>query len=424
MRREVRAGDRSIGALEWRVAGLLVAILAAAALVTHALRGKDESGPATAGVDASARPQHAAPIETNVGSRDDGPRISRRTQPPDDTSEEFVQRARAADLRRTLMEDETPADVLELLGEARIRDAAQLLEARARQGDAMSNVLLARLAANCANTRLADDSREAVELLEQPGDVRDRMKRSPADLRERAARLERAERDFRATWQSGCAQERFDTVAIEQRLRTAADAGHGASLWQLGLQSTDLTSRRKYWISAAMLDHVRAQIELSKLMRAESAAGGGDRSREGADFWLSVAANRSPEAKTSLAFCRLNGCSGQAPDPDSALVLIREAAQQGYRPALQSLLNARSNGLQMPAEERFAWVAFERRLLEEGCFGSARYALAVLDSDAALEQAGERMSPFALQQARALAEKLWRDHAAQARAAQQCGVRG
>lgn len=417
MRREVRAGHGSIGAIAWRVAVLLLAILAAGALIVHALRSEDESAPAP-GVDTSARPQRTAPLDADGESRADRPQASRRPPPSDDESG-FQKRARAADLRRTLMEEDVPADVLELLGEARIHDAAQLLEARARQGDPMSNVLLARLAANCAITGPGDGS---VELTEQPGDAGDRVRQSPAEVRERVERLERVEQDFRTGWRSACARERFDTVAIERRLRTSADEGHPASLWQLGLQSTDLTSRRKYWISAAMLDHVRAQIDLAKLLRADSAAGGGNRSREGADFWLSVAANRSAEAKTALAFCRLNGCNGQAPDPGSALALIREAAQQGHRPALESLLNPRSNGLEMPVEERFAWAAFERRLLEEGCFGSAHYALAVLDSDATLKQVGERMSPFVLQQARKLAEQLWHDHGARARAAQQCEV--
>jgi len=289
-------------------------------------------------------------------------------------------------MRAVLNMPDAPADVLALLGERRIVEAAQLLENRAQKGDLLANVALARLQLYCG-------------------------KLVPDETDERAAPNGTG---------NACEQADFDANAINRRLRAAANAGDAASLYQVGLQSGDLLERRRSWISAAMLDYVPAQVGLVDLLSVEGAERTRDRSREGADFWVAVAANASPAAKTSFAYCRLAGCNGQPADAAAALDLIRSAAQLGDAQGIQSLATSRAVELDMPNDERLAWAQFYRRLLEEGCYGEIGYEDAVKASDAALSELERRLSPFEVAQARTLADSTWQQYADGARRAQRC----
>src|SRR6185312_2384802 len=136
--------------------------------------------------------------------------------------------------------------------------------------------------------------------------------------------------------------------------------------------------------------------------------------REGADFWLTSAAQRLPEVRVSLALCKLRGCNGQPADPEGALHTLREAARLGEPDAFDALARGSALDLNVPLPEQLAWATLRERLAREGCYGTALSP----KSSHPLEEAENRLSPYELEQAHSLAETYWRDYADKARKAQ------
>jgi hypothetical protein len=304
---------------------------------------------------------------------------------------EIVRRELNAEVRKVFGETDLPADVLALATAGRIRDLTELLEQRAESGDASANVLLARLARECAGADAEAPSETAL------------------------TEKQRRAFQFAKKWRDECGQSSFDATAIQKRMRVSADNGDAESLYQLAVQTADLTARRKLLLSAAMLGNPRAQEMLAFVLRSEDAARERPRNREGADFWLTSAAQRLPAARTSLALCQLRGCNGRNADPETALSTLRETAQLGEPSAFEALARGAAD-LNLPLPEQLAWTGFHERLSREGCYGLREES----QPDKPAENAENRLSPYELEQARALSETYWRDYADKARKAQGC----
>ena len=335
---------------------------------------------------------------------------------------EFVRRLQRVDARRALEGAPYSAEVLDLVATARIPEAAQRLEALAATGDRDANVVLAHLNGLCEGNHPAFPLSDSIETAGgPPAALSEKSAQLPAELRRRIERSRMLEQQQRGDLSRACAAARFDPVAINMRLRSAAEAGHEASLWELGRRSVDPDVRHKHWLSAAMLGYVPAQIGLAEILMAESLQG--DRRNRGRmNFWLEAAAKQSPRALLLLGECRLNGCNAQPPDAESAVPLLRQAAVQGQAGALTALASiSRGDPAALTDAELFGLHSFLHELNELGCFGAGAYGALALESARVTEEIGSRLSPHGLDDARALAAELWREHGGQVRQAQGCG---
>ncbi len=335
---------------------------------------------------------------------------------------EFVTRLERSAARRFLRDTPYTADVAELVAGAQIADAAALLEARSAGGDRDATVVLLHLQALC-------ERQTSVTGIQDPsapgsGSLENELARAapvPAEVRRRIELSTAAERDGRLKLKRACQEARFGTPTLEQRLRSAAAAGHEASLWALARRTDDPQLRDRQWLSAAMLGYPPAQADLADSLLQESLQG--DRRNRGRmNFWLEAAAKHSPQVKRQLGECLLNGCNAQPPDSESAVPLLREAALLGELAAFGVLASvSRSDPMALSDEELYGLQSFLERLNDSGCYGPAAYPTAALRSVRTLREIGTRLSPHALREAEELAAAHWRDHGPAARRAQGCG---
>lgn len=327
---------------------------------------------------------------------------------------EFIQRLRRVAAHRMLADTPYPAEVVDLIASSRIPEAAALLETKAAQGDRDANVVLAYLNWQCEGNEPSLQPQPQIDAL------RASLQGLPVRLRERIELSRAVEERLRGDLSRACGAARFDPVAIDRRLADAAAEGHEASLWEVGRRSIDPDLRHKNWLSAAMLGYVPAQLGLAEILMAESLQG--DRRNRGRmNFWLEAAAKHSPRALALLGECRLNGCNAQPPDAESALPLLRDAAVQGESTALSALTSISRGDPAAPADaELFALHSFHLELNELGCFGAGAYGSLAIEMKRAVEEIGSRMSPSGVDEARLLADSLWREHAVRARQLRGC----
>jgi len=334
------------------------------------------------------------------------PAAPANTRSKDD--ERFIASLLAADVRSEFSGVELSADFVARIARGEIAAVAVDLERLAQGGDANANVALSILQ-ECSGT--------LPEVL--PELQIDEWRRAARDLpTERRARIELALEARRVSAEAtagSCRDARFDRAAIAQRLRSASDDGHEASLRRLGEETTDVQARVKLWTSAAMLGHLPAQLDLAQHYRRDfvSAQRNGGRMR----FWMDVAAKSSSAGKLLLADCQLNGCNAP-PDAQTGARLLREAAMAGDLEALEKLAEDRDNP-EMALEERIAWSEFRDRLNEQGCYGASEYPRVSVASWRVSEE-NRTASPYVQEQARALGQRYWGVSGAGARRGMTC----
>jgi len=329
--------------------------------------------------------------------------------------ESFGRQLRSAEASAIFGEIKVPQNIQAAVSELRIADAASALESRALAEDRDANVALARLEQACRgeepDTQRATDrahAEVAARASKMPTAMRERIETSIAVRQERIAAMPKA-----------CAQARFDSRAISQRLRDAGATGHEASLWQLGLLA-DTDAARRYWLSAAMLGFVPAQVELARSLMFENSSG--DRRDRGTmNFWLQAAARSSPEGRLLLGDCLVNSCNAQPPDFVTAGRVLREAILLGVAYAPTTLASIPADDAAAPTEaELYSYNSFLQRLNDLGCYGPDLYPTNAVNMRDYSQQAEMRLSPSALDEARRTADEMWREHGAQARAAWHC----
>src|SRR5882672_2829557 len=386
-------------------------VVAAAFFGMRALRHEADTPPPARFSDKSvARP------ETPHTDMSDTRTVSPVAAPTIDVAS-FIRHLRQADTYRVLGDIEVAGDVRDLIAQEHVAEAANRLETLSRADNRDANVALARLARTCvaedpdtrrsAESAHAEASRRAKDLSPE---TRQRLQASLALSQER-----------RATLTNACKQARFDSRAIDQRLRGAAAAGHEASLWQLGNEvEGDLETRRKHWLSAAMLGYLPAQLDLAESLM-QDALRGDRRERGRMNFWLETAAKQSPQGKALLAECLLDSCNAQPPDTATAASLLQEATLSGAAESLGTLASLSSDDPAAPTDERmYSLNAFLQRLNDLGCYGDDLYPGTALRTGEHLQQLALRLSPSGLQQAQRMADEDWRAHGAEARAAIHC----
>jgi hypothetical protein len=329
----------------------------------------------------------------------------------------FVGQLCQAETFRILGDIPVAGEIRDLINQAHVADAAARLEVLARANDRDANVALARLVSACATeepdtrrsteTAQAEASRRAADL---SPDTRRRVSASLAFRQERLAALSK-----------DCERAHFDSPAIEQRLRSAAAAGHEASLWQLGNQAAgDINLQRKHWLSAAMLGYLPAQLDLAESLMLDTQRGDDQSNRGRLNFWLEAGGRQSPRGKVLLADCLVSGCTGQPLDTARAASLLQEAVLSGATESLASLASFPAEDAAAPTDEQmFGYNAFLQRLNELGCYGEF-YPTNAVHLDDHLKQLALRLSPSGLQAAKLLADDEWREHGAQARTALHC----
>ena len=335
--------------------------------------------------------------------------------PPARDLDAFAHRLRRAETYRIYSDLELPAHVRALISDLRIAEAAAELDAMSRANDRNATVALARLARECTGEN--EDTRRSWELAyadaarranEMPADVHARVQTSMNERSERLTRL-----------QQSCAHANLNMRAIDQRLRSAAAAGHEASLWQLGSEAGSVESQRRYWLSAAMLGFLPAQLDLAESLMGDALAGRpGDVARM--TFWLQAVAKESARGKLMLGECLARGCNGQAPDVTASGQLLREAVWGGVAYATAPLASLPPEDPAAPTDaELYALNTFVQQLNDRGCYGDYYPTNAVRIGEQ-LRELEMRLSPSALQEGKRLADETWREHGAQAQAEWHC----
>ncbi len=412
-------GEHSPASRRWPLQLFVgVAVVCAAFLVLRWLGEVTQRSADETSIDATA-PQIPSPSEPH--GEQQLPAEATPTPPAVAGDAEFVNQLDRSTARRVLNSTPYTAQVADLLAAARIAEAAALLESRAAGGDRDATVVLMYLSALCDSETAAAEWLEGAVLSRSQLEIEQaRSAPVPEDVRRRIEMSLAAEERRHASWSRACKGARFDRATIDQRLRTAAEAGHEASLWALGHRTADVELRNKYWLSAAMLGYPPAQTDLAGSLLQENLQG--DRRNRGRmNFWLEAAAKHSPTVKQELGECLLNGCNAQPPDSESAVPLLREAAKLGELGAFDALASiSRSDPAALSDEELYALQSFLERLIDMGCYGAAMYPTAALKSLRSTREISSRLSPHGLKQAQELAAANWRDHGAAARQAQGC----
>ncbi len=415
----LRPSERAVFSRRWPLQLLIgVGVVCALFLVLRLLSGDAERPDEESGSHDSAAPQIPAPNEPREKRLSAEPASGAQTAAAD---AEFVSQLERTFARRFLAGTPYTAEVADLLAGARIAEAAALLESRAAVGDRDATVVLVFLNGLCESQVTATSWQEGFAL--SRGQIEAEQARAapvPVELRRRIEASLAVEQRRQASVSRACRDARFDSAMIGQRLRTAAEAGHEASLWVLGHRTDDVELRNKYWLSAAMLGYPAAQADLAGSLLQENLQG--DRRNRGRmNFWLQAAAKHSPRAKQALGECLLNGCNAQPPDAESAVPWLREAATLGELAAFDALASiSKSDPSALSDEELYGLQSFLEQLNDMGCYGAAMYPTAALKSLSFSREISSRLSPHGLEQAQQLAAANWHSHGAAARQAQGC----
>jgi hypothetical protein len=326
----------------------------------------------------------------------------------------FIARLRLAGAYLLLGDIDVPPHIRNWIAEQRFAEATRALDAPARSNDRNAIVALARLAHACVLE--GPDAQSALESAfgyaarrarDMPKEGQQRVEASIAFIRERQATMKQA-----------CAEARFDSQAITERLRRSAAAGDEMSLWELGNEAAP-DAQRKHWTSAAMLGYPPAQLDLAESLMWEN-INGDRREQNRLNFWLTASARQSPRGKAMLAECMLKNCGVQSADGASAASLLQEAVLSGVTSALTLLASISGDDPAAPTDEQlYGLNAFLQRLNELGCFGE-QYPTNAVNFQDHLQQLALRLSPSGLQEVPRLTEDYWREHGAQARSSLHC----
>jgi hypothetical protein len=388
-----------------------VGVVSAVFFGLRLLRAPGDDAPPLGPDGSAASPRTAAIADKRSGGDTPAPSPS----PLPQNLDAFVSRLRRAEVYRVYGDLELPTRIRGLISDLRIVEAAAELDALSRANDRSATAALARLARECAgedpdtqrswDLAYADVTKRATEMSPE---VRARLQASATERRTRLAGL-----------QQSCARANFDTQAIAQRLSSAAAAGHEASLWQLGTEAGSEEIQRKYWLSAAMLGFLPAQLDLAESLMSD-ALNGNPRDAGRMTFWLEAAAKHSARGKLMLGECLARGCNGQPPDITTAGRLLRDAVWGGVTNATGPLASLPADDPGTPTdEEMYSLNTFLQRLNDLGCYGDYYPSNALHISDH-LHDLGLRLSPSALQEGQRLADAAWREHGAQAQAEWHC----
>lgn len=303
-----------------------------------------------------------------------------------------------------------------LLSEFRVIDAIALTRKRAAAGSTDALILLSEMSELCAWRNWDGAKRTRAQSDEGQVSVRASAAKLPASLRENIETALEVDRQSLDAWLDACADVDLDRGEITRQLRAKADTGDAASLRQLA--STAMIREEelpRLLLSAAMLGDKDAQVQLAASYYYEVTRNNDQKNVEQMIYWLEAAAKHSPHGQYMLGECRLVGCDGEAADIEGGLRLLREAARRGDAFALKLLADTIAAGTgSFTGEEQYAWLTFERELLDTGCVTPASYPGARIDNWQRIETVRRSLSPHALSSAQALGEEYWRAYGAQA----------
>jgi hypothetical protein len=306
-----------------------------------------------------------------------------------------------------------PPAAIEALSRGEAQVAVELLSSASAQGKPEATIALVRIQHWCgrvSGTRPSDPAATIDKLAAQ----------LPAERAARAAGVLNAEPGFLQRARAGCSRAAFDYGDIEDRLRDAADSGHAASATELAQFVRDPAKRNELLQSAADKHYAPAEYALAtqRLMAVQR----GQTTENVASIrqLLKQSGRSLPKAKLDLANCMALGCDGHPADSATASAFGMDAARDGEPAAYVSMFRM-PWGVRMPRDRLLAWQYFGDRLNEAGCTGEAYIpnSIAFAQSIGALEKG---QSAALLDEARKLADELWRENGTRAMQEQGCSM--
>lgn len=329
--------------------------------------------------------------------------------PSDETA--FVQVLQRSAHHRNLTGLKITSDITDLLARGSVADAIGQLSKQAASGNNDANIALVRIQHWCnrvANARVPDAQAQ--------------ISRLPAHLDSsratRAAGVIVADEKYRQRARQGCTTAQFDYRGIEARLRDAADRGDAASATELAQFTRDPARKKALLETAANKGFAPAQYVLATghLMAVQR----GETTEDVASIRLLLKqAGRSiNKAKVDLANCMALGCDGHPADAAGAAAFGTDAARDGEPGAFLSMARM-PWGMRMNRAQLLAWQYFGDRLSEAGCVGE-NYVMSTITFDQTIKALEQQQNSTFLEQARAQADTLWRDHGERAMREQGC----
>jgi TPR repeat protein len=315
----------------------------------------------------------------------------------------------------------TSRELRGLLAQFRIADAIAWAQKESAAGSIDALIVLSEMSEVCAWRNWDGAKRTRTSHDEYQSQVRAGARSLPADLQARIEAALAVDRQWIESWLAACSSAKLDRGAIRQQLRVHAEAGDEASLRQLAALS-EREEARRFLLSAAMLGDPQAQVDLAASYYTELKHENRPVDVPRMRYWLEVAAKHSPHAQYMLGECRLEGCDGRPPETEAGVALLRQAARGGDAFALKMLADTLAPGTgSFTNEEQYAWLLFERELLDSGCVSPTSYPLPRIDNWQRLQNVSKGLSPYALSTAQTLGDSYWRAYGAAARGHQGCG---
>ncbi len=302
-------------------------------------------------------------------------------------------------------------DIVATLARADVATAVARLGEQAATGNNDANIALVRVQHWCnrvASARLPDAQAQIAKL--------------PATLdpqrAAKAAGVIVADENYRQRAREGCARAQFDYGAIEGRLRQAAESGDPASATELAQFTRDPKRRDALLQTAADKGFAPAQYVLANGRLIAVQRGETTENVASIRLLLKQAGRSINKAKVDLANCMALGCDGHPADAAGAAAFVTDAARDGEPGAFLSMARM-PWGMRMNRAQLLAWQYFGDRLSEAGCVGE-NYVTATVVFDQTVKALERQLDPKLLEQARAQADTLWRDHGDRARREQGC----
>ena len=289
-----------------------------------------------------------------------------------DEQQRFLHRTRIATLRQLMPGVSLPQEILNALGDGRMKEATDALLNLAKAGDFDAAALLAMYSATCS---VEVETLDYAALRER-WSARARGLGRSQDVIDRVNLLLAAQEiDFRE-------RQSIDCPAIKATLQSVAastvEEYFGMSIAALlkKFSPQDSTPDDEMTHKRAAAGSAQAQYQLGTNLIAST-----DRTQQAAGVqWLQRAAESIPFAKTLLAICEMKGCPDPGGDIDHAQKLLTEAALAGDYQTLSAMTgegywadSLRSNRLALSADQAYAWNQFFESLNEAGCYGGPNY---------------------------------------------------
>jgi TPR repeat protein len=199
----------------------------------------------------------------------------------------------------------------------------------------------------------------------------------------------------------------IDQDEVQSWVVGRAKQGDGASLWLLSNSADNMADLQQRLREAAAAGFAQAQFDLAWAIIGgqQGAAGSGPASVSAGDL-LRQSAEQLPRAEAQLALCEYYGCPGVTSDIDSAISHAREAAEKGDIDGIITI-GPHLSASQFDPNEVSAWTLVNAWLQEEGCAGNGFIVQWMKATTNTL--ASRNISA----QARALADRYWREYGGQ-----------